>query len=179
MSEETEEIENETEEVEKIIFETEEENLEDDFEKFEKSTSENNPEEEEEEDIFEKNISDNDSLKLKIFLSLFFSLLDGFHTFVYGMISKYKLTKEDIGLDDDDREELEVHFRTQRVMTVINKIPTELMGLIHMEYMYFTKFQEFNAKMKEAEEVEIEDNTEDIEFEEVNEEEDDENQEKA
>lgn len=151
--------------------------LEADFLKFSESKSSNNPEEKQEEqkaeeDIFEDEISDADSFKLKIFLSLMFALLDGFHVFIYGFISKYKITKEDIALEEGDREGLEIYFRTQRVMDMINRLPVELIGFVHIEYLYFQKFQDFTAKMKEREEPEEEEEeVEDVEHEEVEEEE--------
>lgn len=145
--------------------------LEEDFKRFSESRSTNNPEEkrtepDEEDDIFESEISDGDNFKLQMFLSLAFALLDGLHVFLYGFISKYKITKEDIALEESDREGLEIYFRTQRVMDMINRLPVELIGFIHIEYMYFQKFQDFNNKMKELEEP-----TEDIEEEEEEEEE--------
>lgn len=133
--------------------------LEADFAKFAESHSDMDiPQIEESsstEDPTEIDLSDADSFKLQIFLSLCFALLDGLHAFIYGFISKYKLMREDIALDESDKAGLEIYFRTQKVMNIINRLPVEVIGFLHIEYMYFNKFQEFNKRMKEQDADEL------------------------
>ena len=146
--------------------------LEADFEKFNQSSTsheiEENEQQSESSDSPEIDLSDAENFKLQIFLSLMFALLDGLHVFIYKFISKYKLSREDIALDESDKAGLEIYFRTQKVMDLINRLPVEVIGFIHIEYMYFNKFQEFK-KIKEAEEPEEEE--EETEEEETEEEE--------
>jgi len=94
--------------------------------------------------------------KLKLFLNLFFLLLDGVHAFVYNMFSKYKIKREDIALEDGDKEGLEVYFRTPRIMGLINKLPPEIIGLVHIEYLYFEKFKDFKKEQEEKERLALE-----------------------
>lgn len=127
--------------------------LENDFDEFKKSKSEHNiepesPTEETKEEKKEDFIPESDNLsivedfKLQIFLGLFFSLLDGIHIFLYRFVSKVEINKDDFTLADDDKANLEIYFKTNRVLQIINKLPSELIGLVHMEYMYYQKFQD-------------------------------------
>lgn len=130
--------------------------LERDFAEFEKSKSENSVEElkpvvSPEADIFDDEISEADNFKVQLFMSLMFALLDGLHVFIYGFISKYKITREDIALEESDREGLAMYFKTKKVVDMINRLPVEVIGFVHMEYMYFNKFQDFNQKMQALE----------------------------
>ena len=141
------------------------------FEKFEQTTSAHKPEETtaNSNDPTEIDLSIAEDFKLQLFMGFMFELIDGIHVFIYGFISKYKIDREDIGLDENDREGLQMYFRTERVMNLINRVPAELMGIIHMEYLYFQKFRDFNKKMKEQEPDEEEEETEEAEAEEVEE----------
>lgn len=174
MSEEVEHIETEEEEqpitigsedTERVVDELEEE-----FEKFNKTNSEHKPEENSSTDSgdpTEIDLSMAENFKLQLFMGFMFELIDGIHVFLYGFMTRHKLTKEDISLDEDDKEGLQMYFRTERVMNLINRIPAELMGFIHMEYLYFNKFREFkkHKDVEEPEEEEVE--TEEAEHEEV------------
>ena len=125
------------------------------FNSFNEANSNFQPEEQQSDpntlDPTEIDLSQAENFKLQIFISLMFTLLDGLHVFIYGFMSKYKITREDIGLDETDKQGLEIYFKTQRVMDLINRLPVEVIGFLHIEYMYFNKFQEFNKKMKEIE----------------------------
>ena len=148
------------------------------FEQFNKTNSEFKPEENQQADPTdptEIDLSQAENFKLQIFISLMFTLLDGLHVFIYGFMSKYKITREDIGLDETDKQGLEIYFKTQRVMDLINRLPVEVIGFLHIEYMYFNKFQEFNKRMKEEHPEEPEEEEEEeIEEEEHEEEEEEE-----
>jgi pyruvate/2-oxoglutarate dehydrogenase complex dihydrolipoamide acyltransferase (E2) component len=144
------------------------------FNDFNKTNSEFKPEENQQpdpSDPTEIDLSQAENFKLQIFISLMFTLLDGLHVFIYGFMSKYKITREDIGLDETDKQGLEIYFKTQRVMDLINRLPVEVIGFLHIEYMYFNKFQEFNKRMKEEHPEEPEEEEEEIEEEEHEEEE--------
>lgn len=151
--------------------ETENDEIEEAFQRFNEANSEQKAEEPQgnanDSDPTEIDLSQAENFKLQIFISLMFTLLDGLHVFVYGFISKYKITRDDIGLDENDKQGLEMYFKTQRVMDMINRLPVEIIGFLHIEYMYFNKFQEFNKKMKASELEEEEQETEEEEEEET------------
>jgi hypothetical protein len=143
----------------------EEMDFDEDFDKFISSTSSHDIPEEEDtpgEFIPDKDNRDaGEEFKLRIFIGLFFMLIDGFHAFAFSMFSKHKITSEEIGLDADDQEGLEIYFKgSQKIMNFINKLSPEIMGLIHMEWLYFNKFKEI-VKRKELEEANTEEEEED------------------
>jgi hypothetical protein len=155
-----------------------EDDLENDFEKFNQNISNHQieqPEDNDDPENLEIDLSDAENFKLQIFLSLMFALLDGLHVFVYKFMTKYKITREDIALDETDKAGLEIYFRTQKVMDLINRLPVEIIGFFHIEYMYFNKFQDFKKKAElEEPEEEEEENEEPEEPEEEEEEEEEE-----
>lgn len=136
--------------------------LQNDFEEFKKSTSEHKAEPVTEENtentehktttVTNKSNEVFDNMKLKMFMGLFFALIDGVHLIVYRFISKYELTKEDLALDETDHEGLQMYFQTPRIMNFINSIPVEIMGFIHLEWLYLQKYQDV-VKVKEEEEA--------------------------
>ncbi len=147
--------------------ETEEENtgsdddeLENDFANFRKTKSTHEiPKEEKPEasnDFIPDNVTDADDFKIKMFTGIFFMIVDELHVFLYNFFSKHKLTRDDIGLDEDDRDGLNIYFKTKKVMDFINRLSPEVMGLIHMEWLYYNKFKEFTDRKKLEEKKEEE-----------------------
>lgn len=129
--------------------------LDADFEDFKKTVSEHKvvPEEEtDERSVTNKGDEVFENIKLKIFMGLFFTLIDGVHLIIYKFISKYELEKEDLALDDTDKEGMQMYFQTPKIMNFINSIPVEIMGFIHLEWMYLQKYQDV-VKVKEEEEL--------------------------
>lgn len=100
----------------------------------------------------ENNLSFADEFKVTMFIGFIFMFLDGIHAFAYQFISKYKFDKKELAMDKEDKEALEMYFKTPRVAAILNKIPTEIIGLVHMEYIYWQKFQEIMERKKEEEE---------------------------
>jgi len=101
-----------------------EDEFEEDFKDFNQHKTQHKIEvakvEDENRDIFsdDNEISTADEFKLQFFLGLIFSLLDGVHVILYRMFTKYKLEKEDIALDDDDKAGLEMYFKTKKSILV-------------------------------------------------------------
>ena len=156
-----EETENpETEKAETVNTETSENeiNLEDEFAEFINTSSEHSFENNEAEKTNtaaiapENNLTFADEFKVTMFIGFIFMFLDGIHAFVYQFFSKYKFDKKELAMDADDKEALELYFKTPRVAALLNKIPTELIGVAHMEYIYFQKFQEILERKKEEDE---------------------------
>lgn len=89
-----------------------------------------------------------DNFKLQMFTGLLFLLLDGVHGFIFRFVSKYDVKAKDIAFDEDDKEAVQVYFNTPRVMSFINKMPAELIGFMHVEYIYYQKFAELKEENK-------------------------------
>lgn len=157
---ENEETTTETKEEVKQAFENEEK-LEDEFAEFLNTSSEHSFENNETEKTQaseaapENNLSFADEFKVTMFIGFIFMFLDGIHAFAYQFVSKYKFDKKELAMDKEDKEALEMYFKTPRVAAILNKIPTEIIGLAHMEYIYFTKFQEMIENKKEEGTLEL------------------------
>ncbi len=138
--------------------------LEKDFENFRNSKTEHEIEPQPEPEKSEKSDlipSGSDSIemvedfKLQMLLGLMFALLDGLHSFLYKFISKVEIPKDQLSLDDSDREALQIYFRTQRVMNLINKLPSEVIGFVHMEYLYYQKFKQIKEEQEQKHQKKI------------------------
>jgi hypothetical protein len=157
---ENEETTTETKEEVKQAFENEEK-LEDEFAEFLNTSSEHSFENNETEKTQaseaapENNLSFADEFKVTMFIGFIFMFLDGIHAFAYQFVSKYKFDKKELAMDKEDKEALEMYFKTPRVAAILNKIPTEIIGVAHMEYIYFTKFQEMIEMKKEEGTLEL------------------------
>lgn len=159
---------------EEIAIEGEEPSIDADFESFVNSTSEHEFTEEEKATSTETNADSSskmvDDFKLRMFMGFFFLLLDGVHGFIFRFVSKYDVKAKDIAFDDDDKEAIGVYFNTPRIMAFINQMPSELIGFMHIEYIYYSKFQELiednklqKKKYKKLVEVEEEEESEEEE----------------
>ena len=156
--------EEEPEPVESQETDSNSDDLDDDFEEFKRSKSEHVPESKsvteevkpnpDEAPITIASLDEIEEFKLQMFLGLFFALIDGVHGFIYKFISKTEFNKEELELDELDREGLSVYFKTKRVLNLINRLPPELIGFVHMEWLYWQKFQAIK-KMHEKPEREM------------------------
>lgn len=99
----------------------------------------------------ENNLSFAEDFKVTMFIGFFFMFLDGIHGFIYSFISKYHFDKKELAFNAEDKEAVEVYFKTPRVAKLLDKLPTELIGFAHIEYIYFCKFQDMiDAKREEG-----------------------------
>lgn len=127
--------------------------LEDSYKRFEESTSDFDPDQEEPEDLGDTNIFNNkqkkfeNHFKVQMFIGIFFFLMDSLHAFVYQMFSKYKIDHKELSLDIDEREGLDMYFHDPRVTNFINKLNPMVLGVLHMEYLYFQKFRQLTEKL--------------------------------
>lgn len=134
--------------------------LELEFNRFKSTKTEHNSQEEEEHESEssdfipdENNISEVEQFEVQMFLGFCFTLIDGLHVWVYKYISKHEITDEELSLNDKEQEALMKYFQTKRVLAIIRKLPSELIGFVHMEWMYYRKYRNI-AKAKEKEEEE-------------------------
>jgi hypothetical protein len=148
--EEEAQVNNSTEEEEAEAEEVEAEEIEDDFEDFKKHTSEHKfTEASKEGEIVKPKINENDEFLISMFSGMFFSLCDGLHGFVFNFFSKHKLDSEAIELTEPQKKGLEVYFKTERVVKFLNKLSPELIGIVHMEWLYFQNMKVYNKKQDE------------------------------
>lgn len=138
---------------------SEEEQLEKDFAKFKTSMSIHDVEEEEEEDSDPANfipdehkIDAADDFRVSMFLGFAFSLIDGIHVFAYQKISGYDISEEELSLDSEQQDTIISYFKTKRVVAIMNSIPNEFWGFLHLEWMYFKKYKAA-VKVKKLEEA--------------------------
>jgi hypothetical protein len=151
-------VENATTDVKEVTIDPLDE-LERDLANFRESETthdvEQEPEEQEEPEDFmpdESDLNAVEEFKVQMFLGFCFTLLDGFHVWVYKYISKYEITDDQMSLTETEQNALMNYFKTKRVLEIINKIPPEFIGIIHMEYMYYRRYRQI-VKQKEEEEV--------------------------
>jgi len=127
---------------------SEEDELEDDFNDFKKTTSDHKFTQQVKD--AEKSVTDkmsaNDEFLISMFSGMFFSLCDGLHGFIFNFFSKHKLNSEDIELTEGQRKGLEIYFKTERVIKFLNKLSPELIGIVHMEWLYFQNMKLYNKK---------------------------------
>lgn len=145
---------NETEEEEEAEETTTEENteeqeLEDAFNQFRKETSEHKVNEETKSEIVKPKINSNDEFLISVFSGMFFALCDGLHGFIFNFFSKHKLDTEAIELSETQKQGLEIYLKTERVVKFLQKLSPELIGIVHMEWMYFQNMKTYNKKQDE------------------------------
>lgn len=126
----------------------------------------------------ENNLSFAEDFKVTMFIGFFFMFLDGIHGFAYSFISKYKFDKKELAFDSEDKEAVEVYFKTPRVAKILDKLPTELIGFAHIEYIYFCKFQDMIDAKREDGTLELKKKRNRVEEEETEEEEEEIDEEK-
>lgn len=127
--------------------------LESDFKDFEKSVAEFQPETEN-----ENNVSDitpqkvevtlEQKIKIKMFVGFCCFLLTGLNVFIFNKIRSTKVPYEKMILNSAEIESLTPYMESTEVLNFIDKLPTWLIGVLHVEYMYFQKHAEFVEEYK-------------------------------
>ena len=131
-------------EVEEIVTS---ESVVDDFRKFEESKTSLSPEIELDNSSIKstekKQVSADlaNIIKTKLVLTFACIVLEGFHSFIYGLISKHEIKSEDMKLTEIERDSLLPYFDSPSVLNFISKIPSEIIAIIHLEYIFFIKFR--------------------------------------
>lgn len=143
--EEEEEIETEEEEEEL----SEEEELERAYKEHKKTISEHKFTETKTKTNSVPELEPNEEFVIQVFSGLFFSLCDEMMTFLLNFFSKHKLISEDIALSETQQGALQIYFKTERVIRFIQKLKPELIGIIHMGWMYFQNMKKHNKKQDE------------------------------
>lgn len=123
--------------------------LDDDWTAFEESKSEFKPEREKEPVASPSfpvasasaEISEVDKIKIRIFFGLCCHLLEGFHAFMYEMITKYEISTAEMKLEEHERNQILQYLYRSEVVAFINKINPLWWAVIHTEYIFFLKFQ--------------------------------------
>jgi hypothetical protein len=130
--------------------EEEDDELEEAFKEFKKETSEHKfSEEHKNSEITKPKINENDEFLISVFSGMFFALCDGLHGFIFNFFSKHKLDTEAVELSETQRKGLEIYLKTERVVKFLQKLSPELIGIVHMEWMYFQNMKAYNKKQDE------------------------------
>lgn len=147
------EIKTETKTEAPPVVETKKDEIEDAFSNFMQSkTKHEAPVQEEKHELENDDIDIGTQFKTRLFVGLFFLVLDGFHAFLYSQLSKYKITKEEMEMNAKDQEALEMYFQSPKVVAFINKLPEWIIGIAHTEYIYWHKFKSI-VRTHEAKEL--------------------------
>ena len=84
-----------------------------------------------------------DKIKLKMFVGFMCFLLAGLNTFLLNKMRKTNVPFEKMQLTDEEVESVMPYMESPEVMEFINKIPTWLMAVVHLEYMFLAKHNDF------------------------------------
>lgn len=148
--------------------------IEDDFEKMEKSTAEFSPTEDGNLDDAEPTensdvkkdfkLTDADKFKIRLFLGFALYLIAGINVIILNFINGSKVPAKELNFDDDEKDDLMPYLENEKVMEWINKIPVEVLAIVHIEYMMIMKFNALAPKYKIGvkEEKENKDNVENL-----------------
>lgn len=79
------------------------------------------------------------TIKMRMLVGLCCMLLAGFNTFLFNKMKGTAVPFKEMELDEDERESLLPYLDDPRIIEFINKIPSWLIGLIHVEYMFYKK----------------------------------------
>lgn len=79
------------------------------------------------------------TIKIKMVLGFACMLLSGLNTFLLNKIKKTKVPFDKMILSDEEQATLEPYLNSADVLNMIDKIPTWLLGILHIEYLFYTK----------------------------------------
>lgn len=119
----------------------------DDFDTFNKETSNFKPEPEPAAptvgiDGQELNpVSLEDKIKIGWILGFGCYLLSGFHAFIYERVSGIEITAADMSLSEIEKKAIEPYLYNEQILQWLRKIPGYWWGILHIEYMFFMKFR--------------------------------------
>jgi hypothetical protein len=79
-------------------------------------------------------------VKFKMLLAFLNFVCAGLHVIFFNMLSKYKVSIDDIKLDDKDLETLESYVPIEKVMEILKKIPVWVFPALHVEFIFITNW---------------------------------------
>lgn len=118
--------------------------LEAEFSNMEKTSSEFDPENTEEQiptdDKKDDKLNDFEIARIRIFIGFACYFMSGFHTILFNKLRHFAVPSKEMQFGDDEKEALMVYLQNRQVLELIDKVPTWVIGLVHMEYIMITKY---------------------------------------
>ena len=132
--------------------------LEDDFKMFEETVSKFKPENKKEpekiidgENIIADNFIQPDAVtefKIKMFLGFALFLLTGFNTFIFNKFLRKDISISEMELNEREKDAVSKYLNSPEIIRWLQKIPSYIWAILHIEFMYYQKYQ-FAVKLKE------------------------------
>lgn len=97
------------------------------------------------------NASISDMVKIKMFLGFACFLLSGLNMFLFNILSKTKVELSDMTLDADEKESIEPYLNDPRIVEMINKLPSWVIAVAHIEIIMYDKFTDGVKRIKAEE----------------------------
>jgi len=139
------------------------------FNEFEKTTSGFTPEQEAEETTTEETttgeaktepveLTFEQKTKLKMFVGFACFVLSGLNMFLLNKVRKSNVPFKKMILEEHERDSIMPYMESPEIIAFIDKLPTWLIAVAHIEYIYIQKHSEFSDEYKiiEVEEVKTE-----------------------
>lgn len=126
--------------------------LDSDFEAMQKNISSFTPESDEQHEV-EQNPKDvvptmEQQIKIKMFVGLMCYLLAGLNMILLNIIRKTKVPFDKMTLTDDERDSILPYLNSVEILQFIDKLPTWLIGVVHVETMFFMKHNTYVDEYK-------------------------------
>lgn len=86
--------------------------------------------------------------KVKMFLGLCSYFLVGFNTFLLNFLRKSNVPFDKLKLTEDEIAEFEPYVSGPEILKILSKVPAWLIGVVHFEYMMFTKHSMYVEEYK-------------------------------
>ncbi len=87
-------------------------------------------------------------IKVRIFTGFVCFLLSGFSTFILNLVRGSKVPIDKMLLTDNEKLEIEVYMNSDEVLQFIDKLPTSVIGFVHISYMMFQKHSSLVSEYK-------------------------------
>lgn len=87
-------------------------------------------------------------LKIKLFAGFALYMIAGLNTFIFNKVSKTDVPLDEMLLEDSEEEALLPYLNSVEVLTWIDKLPIWVVGFLHMEYMFYIKFNSVKSDYK-------------------------------
>ncbi len=87
-------------------------------------------------------------LKIQLFAGFALYMIAGLNTFIFNKIKKTNVPLEEMLLSDDEEKALLPYLNSTEILMWIDKLPIWAVGILHMEYMFFIKYNSVKDEYK-------------------------------
>ncbi len=92
--------------------------------------------------------------KIKMLVGLASFILVGLNVFLFNKIRGSDIKAEQMQLSEAEQKQFHIYLHSPKVIEMINKIPTGIIGFIHFEYTLFQKHGTLGREVKEKSKLE-------------------------